>query len=531
VRQGRRQPSHVAIVGCGFTGTTVFHQLVRHYPIERITIFEASGDFGPGFPYRIDESQEYLINNSNDTMCLEPSNRRAFVEWLRQHPTYTVGLDEKGNMPRAVYGEFLRDVCDRTAAEAATQGVQVDFVASEVIDIDEDAAGKVTVHCRGSSTRADMVILATGRCPERDVFELTDANDGSYFSMHMPGSKLDDIPLDAECHVLGASLSAYDVVNQLFAPATGCKFLPDGENRLRYEPNQNRRRVVLCSRSGRLKKVQSRNPWPIGRHIITADAVRKLVPGEVTLAELFEMMLSDAKALGVDIDRESLADPYAGCDDADSLNQRAAEILAADIDAAASTADSNANFIVDYLDAAQMELWDIFASRALSAEQESLYRSRYETAMLSYAAPCPSTTAQKILALMRSGHLHIVRGVGSVTADNDHKSFRIDHSFGTEFAHCVLNATGSVDRNVESERQTVLVATLAAKGILQAYQRECEMLDGISVDMNTFRSLGCHNIYIANMFLWGPGLYVSSAIMMASIVERILSAAFASGPD
>ena len=46
---------HIAIVGCGFTGTSLFHQLVDRYPLQKLTIFEATGDFGPGYAYRTTE--------------------------------------------------------------------------------------------------------------------------------------------------------------------------------------------------------------------------------------------------------------------------------------------------------------------------------------------------------------------------------------------------------------------------------------------------------------------------------------------
>ena len=44
--------------------------------------------------------------------------------------------------------------------------------------------------------------------------------------------------------------------------------------------------------------------------------------------------------------------------------------------------------------------------------------------------------------------------------------------------------------------------------------------------MQTFRSTAAENIAVANMFLWGPGIYVSSAIVMATVVKRLLDAAF-----
>jgi len=255
VTRRKQLPSHVAIVGCGFTGTTAFYQLVHRYPLHRITIFESSGDFGPGFPYQADESPEYLLNNTNDTMCLEPTNRRAFVEWLHRHPVHSMGLDEKASMPRSVYGEFLHDVIARTVAEADKREIGVAFVPQEVVDLDQDADGNITIHTENAKFVTDMVILATGRCPDFDVYDLSGAPADRYFPVHMPGTRLDVLPLDAECYVIGASLSAYDVVNQLYAASSGCEFLPEGQDRLRYVPNNNERKVVLCSRSGRLKKV------------------------------------------------------------------------------------------------------------------------------------------------------------------------------------------------------------------------------------------------------------------------------------
>jgi uncharacterized NAD(P)/FAD-binding protein YdhS len=234
-------PEHVVIVGCGFTGTTAFHQLVRQYPVRKITIFEQDGVLGPGFPYKSSESREYLINNTNDTMCLDPSNRRAFVEWLATHDEYAAVLDGKGHMPRSVYGEFLADVIGRTSKIAASKGIDVQLLEHECHDIEENADGTATMFFDSGSVTADMVILATGRCPDRDAFGISDAEEDYYFRTHMPGHKLDRIPMDATCHVVGASLSAFDVVNQLFSPATGCEFVADGVNRLRFVANGNNR--------------------------------------------------------------------------------------------------------------------------------------------------------------------------------------------------------------------------------------------------------------------------------------------------
>ncbi len=79
-------PRHVAVVGCGFTGTSALHQLVETYPVRAVTIFEKTGDFGPGYPYRTSEAPDYLINNTADTMGIVPEDRRAFLRWLEGRP-------------------------------------------------------------------------------------------------------------------------------------------------------------------------------------------------------------------------------------------------------------------------------------------------------------------------------------------------------------------------------------------------------------------------------------------------------------
>ena len=508
---------HVAIVGCGFTGTTAFYQLVHKYPVAKITLLEKSGLFGPGFPYQPAETDAYLINNTNDTMCLDPSNRHAFLEWLQAHDRYAEGLDEKGHLPRRVYGEFLCDVVAATRTEAARHGIEVEMIVGECTDIVEDESA--TIYFDGGSIAADMAILSTGRCPDVDPFGFAD--DAQYFDTHMPGTKLSDLPLDANVHILGASLSAYDVINQLFAPDTGCEFVADGNNRLRFVANGNERSAVLCSRSGILKKMQSRYPGEISRYHFNAAAIGQMAERSVSLRDLLLLIEKDALANGVKLNAANILTPYANCCSAGDFRQHVIDLLRTDIDAAASD-EVGANFLVDYFDDAQFDIWDLFAKRAPTFEAEREFRARYETALLSYAAPCPIPTAQKMLALAKAGRLDFVKGIRNVHQTKS--GFAYEHDFGHGEACFMVNATGSVDRDIDSTRQTPLIRNLAARDLLRPYRIDKEDAPGIDVDLHTFRCAGSRHIYAANMFLWGPGIYVSSAITMATVVARLLSA-------
>ena len=120
-------PEHVALIGCGFTGTSAFYQLVDKYPVKEITIFEASGIYGPGYPYRSDECKDYLLNNTTDTLCLTPDNKHAFLNWMKTRPDLETEIDERGNLPRVYYGYFLEDVFKSSLTGAAIKNIKINL--------------------------------------------------------------------------------------------------------------------------------------------------------------------------------------------------------------------------------------------------------------------------------------------------------------------------------------------------------------------------------------------------------------------
>jgi|GEM_PF-668786 len=523
-------PRHVALVGCGFTGTSAFFQLVDNYPVKEITIFEASGAFGPGYPYQEDECPDYLINNTTDTMCLAPSNRRAFVSWLKRRPDLAPDLDEKGHLPRSLYGAFLKDVFASTLTMAAIKGISVRLLPFEATSMREDEDGQVHIGWSGGAVIADMAILTTGRCPDIAAYGEPPSGPARLIENHIMSDDLDDIALDATVHVLGASLSAYDVVNRLFSPNTGCRFEHSDNGVLRFLPGANNRRVALCSRSGRLKAVTGRAPMKIRRTHFTLDALRDAArKNPLTLGDIAQMIRRDAEGNGAHLDWPAILDPYAACRSGEDVNQRAGALLETAVNAAKAPAKPGSgagNFLVDFFADAQMDIWDAFAEGLLSAEAEKHYREKYETAVLCYAAPCPVSTAEKLLALHRAGRLTVVEGVENVRLADDQSSYLIDHAHGAEQAKILVNTTGGVDRVVTSDRQSDLVKGLVSQGLFSPYARGGVAMNGAAVDMKNFRAEGAKNIYLANMFLWGPGFFTSSAIMMATIVERLLAGVF-----
>ncbi len=518
-------PAHVALIGCGFTGTSALLQLVDACPVQRITVFEASGDFGPGYAWKADECADYLINNTTDSLCLLPGNRQAFIQWLRARGD---APDPKGHLPRRVYGKFLAEAVRAARVLAAARGIELRFVPAEVTSLSEPACGGVQVHWDGGELLADVALLTTGRCPDQALVAAPPAGSRAvYVPTHIRDRALDALPLDATCHVLGASLSAYDVVNRLFSPATGCRFVRAADGQLQFEPGPNERRVVLCSRSGRLKKMQSQQRMAIRRTQLThAALVAHAARGEVTLDALQGWIDDEAHAHGVTIDWPALHAPYAGCRSADAVNDRAAELLAQDI----AAAREGHNFLVDLGADAQVLLWDAFAARQLSTAEERRYRTRAETAVRTVTAPCPVPTAERLLALHRAGRLVLRHGVGAPRWSAADDAWSIACAFNTEHARVLINATGTVDRRVDSPAQGPLLRSLHAQGLLRPYRLDGQPADGVAVDMQTLRAEGSRHLYVVSMLLWGPGFFTSSAYVMAHLVRQVLDGLYGRSP-
>lgn len=517
-------PAHVAIIGCGFAGTSALLQLVDRCPVRRISVFEASADFGPGFAYRRDDSPAYLLNNTTDSLCLLPHNRQAFIAWLQGRGEMP---DPKDHLPRGRYGDFLADAVAAAATLAAAKGIVLQRLPVEVTGLDEPsepAGGGVRLLWAGGSLRADAVILATGRCPPRHRIAAPPAGSGALLvDSHVRDTTLDTLPLDARCHVLGASLSAYDVVNRLFAPSTGCRFERDGDGMLRFLPGPNQRRVTLCSRSGRLKQVQSPRPMALQRRHLTRAVLDDLAGrGALTLAALRGLVDAEARDHGVTLDWPALLAPYAGCGNADAVQQRATERLARAID----DARAGTNLLVDLAGAAQTLLWDAFAARLLPATDERRYRQHVETAVLTCTAPSALPTAERLLVLLRAGAVQVRHGVQGVAWSGADAAWHIPCAFGVERARVLIDCRGALDRRIDSPAQPPLVRDLAAKGLLRPYLLDGAPSDGAAIDMATLRADGSRHIHVAGMWLWGPGLFTSSAFMMARAVQTILAALY-----
>ena len=136
---------------------------------------------------------------------------------------------------------------------------------------------------------------------------------------------------------------------------------------------------------------------------------------------------------------------------------------------------------------------------------------------------------QRMLALMQAGRLEVRHGTRTPRWSAADDGWHVDTAFGTERATVLINATGTVDRRVDSAVQDPLLQSLAAQGLLHPYQLAGEPADGADVDMSSFQARGSRHVHVLNMLLWGPGFFTSSAYVMAQLASRLLDHLYGPG--
>jgi uncharacterized NAD(P)/FAD-binding protein YdhS len=151
----------IAIIGGGFSGTTVAANLLRLLNSEptRIVLIERSRCIARGVAYA-DREYKYLLNVPAGRMSANPREPLEFLTFARRRLPYATAEDF---LPRALYGEYLESSL-ANAELTAGPDVQLIRVRAEIVDVSRDAhSGSVHLHATdGSTITADDVVLAVG---------------------------------------------------------------------------------------------------------------------------------------------------------------------------------------------------------------------------------------------------------------------------------------------------------------------------------------------------------------------------------
>ncbi|MCJ1233900.1 hypothetical protein MMC14_001858 [Varicellaria rhodocarpa] len=362
---------NLAIVGGGASGLAVFTQMIERakqgWNVHSITIIEKSKSIGPGLAYS-EACRGAILNMPADAMGLNTNNPQQFSEWIEA--TYP-GLPKAVFPPRRQYGEYLAQLMTSAVKEAEQLGVRIRVINDEALDIREVDQGFELLLANGPKLQAHNVVLALGNFPGATHRELTGTP--GYMSCPWPNSRLRDIPPEASISIFGSRLTAVDTAI----------FLTE---------NGHRGPINFVSRSGRLPKVQGKSV-PFARRYVLQSLARDV---EESTDGAFLKVLQGIRK---EIERTMTVDWNMVATYHEPLPELISDIADAESGATPWQAilKSTATFLERY--------WNSFSS-----EDKKTFFKYFLTPWATYRAPMPLVNAYKILALMESGQLQVLRG-------------------------------------------------------------------------------------------------------------------------
>jgi uncharacterized NAD(P)/FAD-binding protein YdhS len=201
----------VLIVGGGFSGTMLAVQLLRRTASLSITVLDRTSLPGRGRAYG-SPHRFHLLNVAAGQMGAFADDAGDFLRWAKSN--YDASMQARSFPPRAVYGEYLGSVLDRTLAERGRD--RFHWVQDEACSL-ERRKGKLAVERRaGSELLARVVILATGNFPPATP-KIPGLESGGtlYVQFAWSASALDGIRRDGSVLLLGSGLTSVDMIMAL----------------------------------------------------------------------------------------------------------------------------------------------------------------------------------------------------------------------------------------------------------------------------------------------------------------------------
>ena len=197
----------VAIIGGGFTGTTLAAQLLRASGGSfSVVLIERGARLGRGVAYST-ECTEHLLNVRAKNMSAYPDDPEQFLEWARLN--HAAGVSPDDYLPRPLYGQYVASVLQQ---EIERRPGQFERVQDEAVSIAR-IGGTAEIRLRSGRTLfADKVVIALGNFPPGDP-RLPGRTPHSlrYVSNPWKASALSDVAQDTSVLLVGSGLTSMDV--------------------------------------------------------------------------------------------------------------------------------------------------------------------------------------------------------------------------------------------------------------------------------------------------------------------------------
>jgi uncharacterized NAD(P)/FAD-binding protein YdhS len=196
------------VVGGGAAGVVTAANLLRDAggaPLD-VRIVERSGVVGPGLAYGTHESL-HLLNNYAGRMSAFEDDAGHLVRWCRAQDDI---VHPDTFLPRRLYGAYLASLLEAPVPA----GSRLTRVPGEAVGIDDSGSDYSVTLASGARLPADLVVLALGNPPPRDLPRYREAAH-AYAADPWAPDLPDLVARGARVLLVGTGLTMVDVAAQL----------------------------------------------------------------------------------------------------------------------------------------------------------------------------------------------------------------------------------------------------------------------------------------------------------------------------
>ncbi|MEM7592431.1 MAG: FAD/NAD(P)-binding protein [Cyanobacteria bacterium P01_A01_bin.83] len=525
----------LAIVGAGVTGSSFLSFLIgrlRGSQIKckmEIHIFEGSGEFGTGLPYKTNLPVTCLLNQPNDYMgWIAPEDPYAgpedYVQYLQknadtlaeQYDCLDVSSlkDPKGYTPRFIYGQYLKEGFLKIESLAKLLGIHLikhAVCVKEIRVMGKTAELTYQENSQLVTTEFENVILTTGHWGSEFLEELSET--GRFFPVYpVEPLRNKDVFTGKRVAVIGTGLSGIDAAFTLIKSGV--------------------QKVIMTSRQGWLRAIKC----PISkyhRRFFTKQVVDDIFEeqGYITLQQVTDLFLQEYNVAlntcrGYQQNPEQYKDDAWSCyvgqnfyvadnhpDAKDFLTpDDAVERLKYHIHETESC-PSHKGVLWRSILASFYEKVDGFLAfgdyiyQRMQNEDKSEYMKKIYKVGINFHASMPLSSAKRLLNFYQQDQLEILKGFKSIAFDVDSCSLKMEMNDGESiYVDYVVDATNqSRDLNDHPLYGQLIEDGSAVK----------HPAGGISIELNTYKLLDKNGYPSSVLRTVGPILHGSTYTIKA----------------
>ncbi len=204
----------ITIVGAGYSGTLTAVNILRQNPgiRARVILVDRNTRPGRGLAYRTWDDN-FLLNVPAGNMSALTNDPNHFVKFCQDiDPAFNAGTF----VSRRLYGDYLEFILQQETERCGA--ALLEKIHCEAIAVRQQAGNNAyqVDLADGRSFRSDQVVLAFGHFAPDDPAPIDNVDDaGTYISNPWDSAALERIPGDAPVALLGAGLTALDVLFRL----------------------------------------------------------------------------------------------------------------------------------------------------------------------------------------------------------------------------------------------------------------------------------------------------------------------------